>query len=455
MRKNLQLALVNGDLTKYDLNVFANMKAPVILVSIVLTLLVIPAASSTPIEFSEIDEDFEGCFGENTQIWATLYGGTLYAAGENIANLNPYEPGETWEMSIQIGEPNPDDPRSGSYPDGNVMFHLIVNDGILSSVNNETVVLDNGRRLTFNETFVDENPAINHGIYFNFTFPTELSGMHQIDFDIYAMEDDGDGMVSEDDKCSINQYRYASFSVFDNKFGEYHHGFVSNDEQASACYQWAFFNWDQVDESLFTWGCPYMDSTEEPSDDKAWDERLKSLNPNAFDVISIFLVFAILGNIVMVISVLRLKKSSNETLHNEEEISRVENSKKTAEPRSEPVTFLEILESLDAHLKEAIGEANSLREELEETKTRVETLEHEVQEKDDLIDEIKASKSSFSEQMDNRSKKEEGKSLSLTDSVMVGDSIIGGVKIDKQINNDPEAIARAVIDAFRAGRGDE
>ena len=85
----------------------------------------------------------------------------------------------------------------------------------------------------------------------------------------------------------------------------------------------------------------------------------------------------------------------------------------------------------------------------------METLEHEVQEKDDLIDEIEASKSSFSEQMDNRSKKEEGKSLSLTDSVMVGDSIMGDVKIDKQINNDPEAIARAVIDAFRAGRGDE
>ena len=431
------------------------MKTPVILVPIVLALLVIPAASSTPIEFSEIDEDFEGCSGGNTQIWATLYGGSLYDAGENIAPLNPYEPGETWEMSIQIGEPNPDDPRSGQYPDGNVMFHLLVNDGILSSVNNETVVLDNGRRLTFNESFVNENPAINHRIYFNFTFPTELSGMHQINFDIYAMEDDGDGLVSEDDKCGFNQNRYASFSVFDNKFGEYHHGFVSNDDQAFACYQWAFSNWDQVDESLFTWGCPYMDSTEEPSDDKAWDERMKSLNPNAFDVISLFLAFAIVGNIVLVISVLRMKKSSNVSHHNGEELSRNENLEKTAEPRTEPVTFLEILEALDTQLKEAIEEAHSLREELEESKRRVETLEHEVQEKDDLIDEIKASKSLFSEQMESRSiKGKEAKSLSLTDSVMVGDSIMGGMKIDKQINNDPEAIARAVIDAFRAGRED-
>ena len=48
-----------------------------------------------------------------------------------------------------------------------------------------------------------------------------------------------------------------------------------------------------------------------------------------------------------------------------------------------------------------------------------------------------------------------GKSLSFTDSVMVGDFVMGGVKIDKQINNDPEAIARAVIDAYRMGQNDK
>ena len=48
----------------------------------------------------------------------------------------------------------------------------------------------------------------------------------------------------------------------------------------------------------------------------------------------------------------------------------------------------------------------------------------------------------------------ESKSLSLTDSVMVGDSVMGGVKIDKQINNDPEAIARAVINAYKMGASD-
>ena len=127
------------------------------------------------------------------------------------------------------------------------------------------------------------------------------------------------------------------------------------------------------------------------------------------------------------------------------------------EERTEPVTFSEILEALDTQLKEAIEEAHDLREELEETKSKVVTLEEEVQEKDQLIGEIESSKASLSEQIEEQNKEvdEKGKKLSLTDSVMVGDSIMGGMKIDKQINNDPDAIARAVIAAYRAGREDK
>lgn len=127
------------------------------------------------------------------------------------------------------------------------------------------------------------------------------------------------------------------------------------------------------------------------------------------------------------------------------------------EERTEPVTFSEILEALDAQLKEAIEEAHDLREELEETKSKVITLEEEVQVKDILIDEIVASKTALSQQIEHQDeeKVQDEKKLSLTDSVMVGDSIMGGMKIDQQINNDPDAIARAVIAAYRAGREDK
>ena len=47
------------------------------------------------------------------------------------------------------------------------------------------------------------------------------------------------------------------------------------------------------------------------------------------------------------------------------------------------------------------------------------------------------------------------KSLSLMDSVMVGDALFNGDKIDRQIFNDPNAIARAAIEAYKEGQKDK
>ncbi|MBT5254715.1 MAG: hypothetical protein HOL72_03020 [Euryarchaeota archaeon] len=117
-----------------------------------------------------------------------------------------------------------------------------------------------------------------------------------------------------------------------------------------------------------------------------------------------------------------------------------------------PVTFAEVLEAMDSELKKALQDAETLKVELGETKLKVVNLEVEVREKDSEIRQIKDSKSHFNNIVKDSS--EDDKSLSLTDSVMMGDSIMGGVKIDKQINNDPVAIARAVIDAYRMGKSD-
>ena len=46
------------------------------------------------------------------------------------------------------------------------------------------------------------------------------------------------------------------------------------------------------------------------------------------------------------------------------------------------------------------------------------------------------------------------KNLSLMDSVLVGDALFNGDKIDKQVVNDPKAIAKAAIEAYKAGRTD-
>ena len=122
----------------------------------------------------------------------------------------------------------------------------------------------------------------------------------------------------------------------------------------------------------------------------------------------------------------------------------------------EPATFEEVLQAMEVELEKAMDAAKQLKQELDETKEKVETLEVEVQEKDIEIQQIKESKTNFDKMISEKSeeKDSEAKSLSLTDSVMVGDSVMGGVKIDKQINNDPEAIARAVINAYKMGASD-
>ena len=120
----------------------------------------------------------------------------------------------------------------------------------------------------------------------------------------------------------------------------------------------------------------------------------------------------------------------------------------------EPATFEEILAAMDAELKEAIEESYRLRTELEDTKSKVMTLEKEVEEKDMFIEQIKDSKDELSQSLERRGNEQDGKKLSLTDSVLVGDSIMGGMKINKQINNDPQAIAKAVIEAYREGQKD-
>lgn len=130
---------------------------------------------------------------------------------------------------------------------------------------------------------------------------------------------------------------------------------------------------------------------------------------------------------------------------------------KSVTESNEPATFAAVLQAMDLQLKQAVQAAEDLKSELDETKEKVVTLEIEVQEKDSEITQIKESKSHFNKiikQSSESKDEEDGKLLSLTDSVMVGDSVMGGVKIDKQINNDPEAIARAVIDAYRMGKSD-
>ena len=112
---------------------------------------------------------------------------------------------------------------------------------------------------------------------------------------------------------------------------------------------------------------------------------------------------------------------------------------KSTTETDEPATFAAVLQAMDLQLKQAIQAAEDLTSELDETKEKVVSLEIEVQEKNSEIKQIKESKSHFDKMIQESTESKNDpdvKSLSIADSVMIGDSIMGGVKIDKQINND-------------------
>ena len=125
-------------------------------------------------------------------------------------------------------------------------------------------------------------------------------------------------------------------------------------------------------------------------------------------------------------------------------------------PLDRPSTYNDIMAAMESNLQKAIEVAELLQEELAQTKSRVFDLEVEVKKREEEITHIQQYKVDMINLIEEQGSKTDGaqKTLSLTDSVMVGDSIMGGVKIDKQINNDPEAIARAIIEAYRSGLND-
>jgi hypothetical protein len=103
----------------------------------------------------------------------------------------------------------------------------------------------------------------------------------------------------------------------------------------------------------------------------------------------------------------------------------------------------------------AIAEAEELREDLVETQEKVETLEREIVSKDIDIVELEEVKGQLKDKIEENIMNQnagDGKGLALQDSVMVGDSLFGSTKIDQQIVNDPEAIARAAIEAYRLAK---
>ena len=153
---------------------------------------------------------------------------------------------------------------------------------------------------------------------------------------------------------------------------------------------------------------------------------------------------------------LQSQEESNNNSDGADDDSTLETQSTETSQLDRPATYNDIIAAMEAQLQEAIKVAEILEEELVETKAKVVDLEVEVKKREEEISQIQDYKVEVNKFVSERGKESDdsGKNLSLTDSVMVGDSIMGGVKIDKQINNDPEAIVKAIIEAYRHGLND-
>jgi len=119
----------------------------------------------------------------------------------------------------------------------------------------------------------------------------------------------------------------------------------------------------------------------------------------------------------------------------------------------EPASAEDVLEALSREMKEAREETEFLRSQLIETRIKVSDLETELEQKSMELESIQAISADM-EKIVEENNNAGDKSLSLMDSVMVGDNLFSGDKIDKQIINDPKAIARAAIEAYKEGQKD-
>lgn len=137
---------------------------------------------------------------------------------------------------------------------------------------------------------------------------------------------------------------------------------------------------------------------------------------------------------------------------NDTTFSIIQNSSDTQINHS-PASANDVLDALRREMRQTRQESELLREELSQTKSKITKLEHELDEKTSELQSIQE----LSQEMERiiaETNLSGEKSLSLMDSVMVGDALFNGDKIDKQIFNDPNAIARAAIESYKEGQKD-
>ena len=111
-----------------------------------------------------------------------------------------------------------------------------------------------------------------------------------------------------------------------------------------------------------------------------------------------------------------------------------------------------VLEMLEEQIREAREEAHALKDELQETKEQIIVLEETIEKKDIELTEMSQVRDEVATITENIVAEGGDPNFNIQDSAFSGDVYAGSNRIGTQVINDPSEIAKAVIEAYKAGR---
>lgn len=131
---------------------------------------------------------------------------------------------------------------------------------------------------------------------------------------------------------------------------------------------------------------------------------------------------------------------------------------KHAPPVLSGTNMQSVVNVLDKQKANAEKDAQLLRRQLDGqlvSESQMATMQEELANLQQMVADSEHVKQQMEQEMEDLRKSGGDASLEMQDSVIGGDSMVGSTKIEKQIINDPEAIARAAVEAYRMAKDED
>jgi len=184
------------------------------------------------------------------------------------------------------------------------------------------------------------------------------------------------------------------------------------------------------------------------------------------DIVAGFLCMALIVGLLFVLIKRGISSESSTVVQNRPS-QRFQYAQPTPQPQmvttqnSPPIppgmNMQSVVNVLEQKQKEAEIEAEKMRQQLASksaSEKQMEKMQSELARLQESMADAENTKIQMQQEMEELRKSGGDSGLQMQDSVIGGDSMVGSTKIESQIINDPEAIARAAIEAYRMAKNE-